>query len=222
MSYLVIMRHGQSVANEKNVFTGWSDVALTEKGIQQAHEAGKRINQLGINFDHAHTSFLKRAIETLHIVLSEINQQYIQETKSWRLNERHYGALRGRKKDDVKLQYGPEKFAEFRRSYTTVPPLLDQPDEEYKYEKIGVIEPRGESLKMAYERLMPYWQDSIAPKLLDGQNELVVAHGSTLRALIKYLDNISDDDIDGVEVPNGKPIIYHFDDKLNVISKKTI
>ncbi|KPN79939.1 2,3-bisphosphoglycerate-dependent phosphoglycerate mutase [Apilactobacillus zhangqiuensis] len=222
MSYLVIMRHGQSVANEKNVFTGWSDVSLTEKGIQQAHDAGKKINQLEIDFDHAHTSFLKRAIETLHIVLSEINQQYIQETKSWRLNERHYGALRGRKKDDVKLQYGPEKFAEFRRSYTTVPPLLDQPDEEYKYEKIGVIEPRGESLKMAYERLMPYWQDSIAPKLLDGQNELVVAHGSTLRALIKYLDNISDDDIDGVEVPNGKPIIYHFDDKLNVISKKTI
>ncbi|GAT90707.1 2,3-bisphosphoglycerate-dependent phosphoglycerate mutase [Apilactobacillus kunkeei] len=222
MSYLVIMRHGQSVANEKNVFTGWSDVSLTEKGIQQAHDAGKKISQLGIDFDHAHTSFLKRAIETLHIVLSEINQQYIQETKSWRLNERHYGALRGRKKDDVKLQYGTEKFAEFRRSYTTVPPLLDQPDEEHKYEKIAVIEPRGESLKMAYERLMPYWQDSIAPKLLNGQNELVVAHGSTLRALIKYLDNISDDDIDRVEVPNGKPIVYHFDDKLNVINKKTI
>lgn len=219
MPYLVIMRHGQSVANQTNVFTGWSDVNLTQKGIEQSHEAGKKLNRLGITFDDAHTSFLKRAIETLHIVLEENHQLYIPEHKSWRLNERHYGALRGKRKDLVKKQYGEEQFLKWRRSFNTVPPLLDKADNDLMYRKLGVKEPRGESLEMAYHRLMPYWKDEIAPRLLDNHNELVVAHGSTLRALIKYLDQISDEDIDKVEVPNVEPIVYEFNYKLEIVKK---
>lgn len=222
MAYLVIMRHGESVANQQNVFTGWSDVELTEKGIQQAHIAAQALQKLNINFQHAHTSYLKRAIETLNIVLDDINQDYVNATKTWRLNERHYGALRGRIKRDVKEQYGVEQFNLFRRSYNTVPPLLKQHDVDRRYQRLGVQIPLGESLKMASDRLMPYWEDQIAPKLLDNQNQLIVAHGSILRALIKYLDHIDDSEINQVEVPNGKPIIYQFDHKLNVTNKKTI
>lgn len=219
MVKLVVLRHGESQANRDGVFTGWSDVPLTKKGIAQAHQAGKAIKQTGLQFEHLHTSMLKRAIMTANIVLDEINQLYLPVTKSWRLNERHYGALRGKKKAAVKTEVGEKQFKLWRRSYHVVPPLLDQPDQDPRYEPLGVTEPRGESLEMAYDRLMPYWQDEIAPRLLDGHNQLVVAHGSTLRALIKYIDQISDTDIDHLEVPNGVPIVYEFDTQLNVISK---
>lgn len=222
MVELVILRHGESQANRDGVFTGWSDVALTEKGIEQAHEAGQAIKRTGLQFEHVHTSMLKRAIMTANIVMTEIDQLYLPITKSWRLNERHYGALRGQKKATVKAQVGDKQFKLWRRSYHVVPPLLDQPDQDPRYVPLGVTEPLGESLEMAYERLMPYWQDEIAPRLLDGHAQLVVAHGSTLRALIKYIERINDHDIDTLEVPNGVPILYEFDDCLNVVNKATL
>lgn len=220
MSQLVILRHGESEANRDNIFTGWSDVSLTEKGIRQAHQAGQLIASHAVQFDHLHTSMLKRAIMTAHIVLAEANQLYLPETKSWRLNERHYGALRGQSKDKVRQRVGEQQFKLWRRSYKVVPPLLDHPDQDPRYRSLGVTEPRGESLEMAYDRLMPYWQDQIAPRLLDGHNQLVVAHGSTLRALIKYIEQIDDQAIDQLEVPNGLPICYTFDERLNVTDKQ--
>lgn len=219
MVELVVLRHGESEANRDGIFTGWSDVSLTQQGIQQAHDAGRLLAKSGIQFTHCHTSMLKRAITTTHIVLGEINQLFIPETKSWRLNERHYGALRGQKKQAVKQRVGDTQFRIWRRSFKAIPPLLDQPDEDPRYVALGVTEPRGESLEMAYDRLMPYWEDQIAPRLLNGDNQLVVAHGSTLRALIKYLERISDADIDQLEVPNGEPIRYQLDDRLNIVSK---
>lgn len=222
MVELVIMRHGESLANQQHLFTGWSDVALTPKGVEQAHAAGKRIAHTGLEFTHVHTSMLQRAIITANIVLDEINENDIAMTKSWRLNERHYGALRGQNKDVVKEQVGAAQLHEWRRSFKTVPPLLDQPDADRRYTRIGVVEPRGESLEMAYDRLLPYWVDQIAPALLNGDNQLVVAHGSTLRALIKYLERISDTAIDQVEVPNGKPIWYTLDQHLNITNKRVL
>ncbi|MTV82370.1 2,3-bisphosphoglycerate-dependent phosphoglycerate mutase [Secundilactobacillus folii] len=222
MVKLVILRHGESQANRDGVFTGWSDVALTEKGIEQAHAAGKIISHTGIQFEHLHTSMLKRAIMTANIVLEEAGQLYLPVTKSWRLNERHYGALRGLKKAEVKAKVGEKQFKLWRRSYKVVPPLLEKPDQDSRYEPLGVTEPLGESLAMAYDRLMPYWQDEIAPRLLDGHNQLVVAHGSTLRALIKYIERINDHDIDALEVPNGVPIEYEFDQQLSIVDKKTL
>lgn len=219
MVKLVIMRHGESEANRDRIFTGWTDVPLTEKGIQQAHDAGRLIAETGLIFHDLHTSMLYRAIKTAHIVLEETKQLYIPEHKSWRLNERHYGALRGQNKDQVKAEVGEAQVKLWRRSFKVVPPLLAQPDYDPKYANWQGIVPRGESLEMAYKRLMPYWQDQIAPRLLAGHNQLVVAHGSTLRALIKYLDQISDDQIDKVEVPNGKPILYEFDARLHILNK---
>ncbi|PAK59751.1 phosphoglycerate mutase [Lentilactobacillus kefiri] len=219
MPTLVIMRHGESEANRDNIFTGWSDVSLTEKGINQAHTAGKIIAKSKIQFDDVHTSFLKRAIITTNIVLDEINQNFIPEHKSWRLNERHYGGLRGKNKLKVKEQVGAKQLKIWRRSFTVVPPLLTKRDEDSRYDRYGVKIPLSESLQMAQERLIPYWVDHIAPRLLDGKNQLIVAHGSTLRALIKFLENISDEDIPNVEVPNGKPIRYDFDQHLNIIDK---
>ena len=217
---LVIMRHGESQANRDNIFTGWSDIALTEKGISQAHQAGKIISKSDIQFNDVHTSFLKRAIITTNIVLNEINQNFIPEHKSWRLNERHYGGLRGKNKLAVKAKVGAKQLKVWRRSFSVVPPLLKNRDEDPRYDRYGVKIPLGESLQMAQERLIPYWVDQVAPRLLDGKNQLIVAHGSTLRALIKYLEDISDEEIPNVEVPNGKPIRYDFDDHLNIVHKQ--
>lgn len=217
---LYIMRHGQSTANRDNIFTGWSDVALTEKGILQARAAGEKLRKVGIQFDHVHTSYLKRAIDTTNIVLETINQLYLPVTKSWRLNERHYGALRGLNKDQAKQDYGEWQVQQWRRSYTAVPPLLATIEAKRQYPLH--LEPRGESLAMATERLIPYWQDMIAPQLRQGHNQLVVAHGSTLRALIKYLEQIDDADIMQVEVDNGSPIHYQFDEQLRIIKKELI
>ncbi|GEO74580.1 phosphoglycerate mutase [Levilactobacillus namurensis DSM 19117] len=220
MATLVILRHGESVANRDNVFTGWSDVPLTSKGREQARIAGQAIARTGLQFGALHTSMLQRAIVTANLVLEQIDQLYIPEYKSWRLNERHYGALRGHNKDQVRDQVGDRQVKIWRRSFGVVPPLLEQVDQDRRYDRFGPhIEPRGESLEMAYHRLMPYWVDQVAPRLLAGQNQLIVAHGSTLRALIKYLDRVPDADISQVEVANGEPIRYEFDDHLKILKK---
>lgn len=217
---LYIMRHGQSTANRDNIFTGWSDVALTKQGITQARIAGHKLACEGIQFSQVHTSYLKRAIQTANIVLEEINQLYIPIQKSWRLNERHYGALRGMNKEQTKLEFGEWQVQQWRRSYTKVPPLLEHITPKRQY-PLG-LEPRGESLEMASKRLLPYWQDIIAPQLRQGNNQLIVAHGSTLRALIKYLEQIADDDIMQVEVDNGSPIHYQLDDQLKILKKEFV
>ncbi|MCF6515634.1 2,3-bisphosphoglycerate-dependent phosphoglycerate mutase [Lactobacillus sp. S2-2] len=223
MSKLIIMRHGESEANQKNIFTGWSDVPLTEKGVFEAQKAGNLLNQLDLNIKMVHTSFLKRAILTSNIILSQINQSYLPINKSWRLNERHYGALRGLEKNSVKKEYGEKQYKLWRRSFKEVPPeLSDSVISDSKYLNLGVTEPKAESLEMTYNRVVPYYNNNVVPKLLDGENQLIIAHGSSLRALIKYLENISDDEIDKVEVPNGEPIIYTFDDQLNILNKEVI
>lgn len=219
---LVIVRHGESQANRDNIFTGWTDVPLTSKGIDQGIAVGKELNQLGIQFADAHTSYMERAIVTTDLILNEIDQLYIPIHKTWRLNERHYGALSGRNKSKVKEEVGAKQLHQWRRGFKDVPPKLTQRQHERRYDRLGVKMPLSESLEMTQQRLLPYWQDQIAPRLLDGKNQLIVAHGSSLRALIKYLDQIPDDQIDKVEVPNGKPIWYRFDDHLNILQKTFI
>ncbi|KRL38938.1 2,3-bisphosphoglycerate-dependent phosphoglycerate mutase [Liquorilactobacillus uvarum] len=223
MVKLVLLRHGQSQANETNTYTGWTDSLLTEEGAKQARDAGKLLKKEKIFFSTVHTSSLVRAIKTANIVLSTIGQAAVPIQKNWRLNERHYGALRGINKDLSRQIYGKHQIALWRRSYDAVPPLMAKPDYERRYNKYPRdILPLGESLKMASERIVPYWLDNIAPQLLHGKNQLIVAHGSTLRALIKYIEEISDEKIDGVEVENAVPIIYELDKKLRVMNKETL
>lgn len=212
-----MVRHGQSTANATNDYTGWNDVELTQKGIDQAHEAADQIKNIDIQ--EVHTSVLKRAIMTAYIIQDDLDINYVPIIKSWRLNERHYGALRGQNKDVTREEYGVEQVRLWRRSYYTMPPKLAEPDPlvgPYKY-----LDPRAmpvsESLFQAYKRIVPYYTDVVAPQLLDGKNQLIVAHGSTIRALIKYLEDVSDKDIDGIEVANGVPLVYELDSKLNII-----
>lgn len=221
MVKLILVRHGQSVANAKNEYTGWSDVALTKKGRQQAVQAGQLLAQAQIDFLAVHTSVLQRAIITAYIIQEQCGVLDIPIYKSWRLNERHYGALRGLNKDFTRQKYGLEQVALWRRSYDSVPPKLKQVDTHLRayHNYPQSILPASESLAMALKRTAPYFQDQVAPQLLAGKNQLIVAHGSTLRALIKYLEDISDQDIDGVEVGNAQPIIYQFDKRLNILNK---
>lgn len=223
MVELVMVRHGESLANQNNEYTGWTDVPLTAKGITEARVAGTVILNTNIQFSQVHTSVLKRAIKTSNIMMEEMNQLWIPIQKNWRLNERHYGALRGLNKDETKRIYGVKQVAQWRRSYTTIPPSLSVPDNDRRYkQRVKSSLPTSESLEMAFKRILPYWQDVIAPELRQGNNQLIVAHGSTLRVLIKYLENISDADIDGVEVPNGVPIWYTLNDDLTIKSKKIL
>ena len=206
---LVLVRHGESTANRDNEFTGWTDVPLTAKGKTQAHQVGQVLSRYQLTLDNVYTSYLQRAIITAYIIMDEMQQAWVPINKTWRLNERHYGALRGLNKDDAREKYGVNQVALWRRSYTAVPPLLEKvrPNRRYPIN----IEPRGESLKMASDRLIPYWTSAILPQLKNGENVLMVAHGSTLRALIKYIEDISDDDIDGLEISNGEPILYEYE-----------
>ena len=222
MSTLVMVRHGQSQANLDNVFTGWSDSPLTPLGIEQGHKVGQELRARGYLFHDVHTSYMRRSIMTANIVLEEIDQLYIPIHKTWRLNERHYGALSGQNKALVKEQVGTETLHRWRRGYTEIPPRLKQRQHERRYDRLGVQEPLSESLKMTLERILPYWQDHIAPRLLDNQNQLIVAHGSSLRALVKYIEQVPDDQIDQVEVPNGQPIVYHLDEHLTLLDKEII
>lgn len=222
MAKLVLVRHGESIANAENVYTGWNDVALSEKGILQARKAGEVISKLkDFSPTHIHTSVLSRAIITANIIAEVGNFLWLPITKTWRLNERHYGALRGINKEESKQIFGVEQVRDWRRGFDSVPPKLENnlPDRRYQYLDSNLI-PKAESLHQTQRRLMPYFEDQIAPKLRDGQDQLIVAHGSSLRALIKKLENIDNHEILNLEVPNAQPIVYDFDKGLNIKSKK--
>lgn len=225
MKKLVLVRHGQSEWNLQNRFTGWVDVDLSEKGYEEAKKSGELLKEAGFEFDLAYTSVLKRAIKTCNIILEEIDQLWVPVEKSWRLNERHYGALQGLNKAETAEKYGDEQVHIWRRSYDTLPPLLKENDEGYqgsdrKYEDLpkGTV-PFGENLKVTLERVIPYWEDEIAPKLLDDKQILIAAHGNSLRALVKHIEKISDDEIMGLEIPTGHPMVLELDDDLNLIKR---
>lgn len=222
---VIFVRHGESEWNSLNQFTGWVDVDLTEQGEKEAHEAGKKLKKAEIELDMAFTSVLKRAIKTCHIVLEDSDQLWIPEVKTWRLNERHYGALQGLNKKETAEKYGAEQVQLWRRSYNTLPPLLepDDPhsalnDRRYSHLQKRVV-PMGENLETTLQRVIPLWEDQIAPAILEGKTVLVAAHGNSLRALAKYMEEISDEDIMELEIPTGQPLVYELDDELDVIKK---
>ena len=215
MSQLVLVRHGQSQWNLEGRFTGWWDVDLTEKGVEEAREAGRALKAAGLDFDCCFTSMQSRAIRTLHLALHEMDRLWLPVTKHWRLNERHYGGLTGLNKQEMRDKVGDEQVHIWRRSFDVPPPEMEEgsPYEmshDRRYE--GVTVPRTESLKLTIERVLPYYEDVIMPELKSGKRVLVSAHGNSLRALVKHLSGISDDDITGLEIPTGKPIVYDLDD----------
>ncbi|MDY0404829.1 2,3-diphosphoglycerate-dependent phosphoglycerate mutase [Virgibacillus sp. 179-BFC.A HS] len=222
---LTIVRHGQSVFNQSNTFTGWEDADLTEQGIAEAIEAGKRIQRHGLHFDIAFTSVLTRAIKTLYYILEETNQLWIPVEKSWRLNERHYGALQRLNKAETAEKYGQEQVHQWRRSFDVMPPLLKDDDKrqakkERRYQLLDQKAiPSGENLKMTLERVTPYWMDTIAPQIKQGKHVIIAAHGNSIRALVKHLENLSDEDIVNVEIPTGVPLIYELNEKLEPTNK---
>jgi 2,3-bisphosphoglycerate-dependent phosphoglycerate mutase len=221
MHKLVLIRHGESEWNKENRFTGWKDVDLSEKGKEEAHSAGKLLRSEGYVFDEAYTSVLKRAIRTLWIILDEMDLMWIPETKSWILNERHYGALQGLNKAEMAAQYGEEQVLKWRRSFDIPPDPLNADDPRYlgndpRYSSIPKGEfPKTECLKDTVARVVPYWQYEIAPKIKEGKRLIIAAHGNSLRALVKHLDNISDQEITGLNIPTGIPLVYELDEKLN-------
>ena len=222
---LVFIRHGFSEWNAKNLFTGWRDVNLTERGVEEAKSAGQKLKDAGYEFDIAFTSVLTRAIKTCNIVLEESNQLWIPQVKNWRLNERHYGALQGLDKKATAEQYGDEQVHIWRRSYDISPPDLDPQDpnsahNDRRYAHLPKdIVPNAENLKITLERVLPFWEDQIAPALLSGERVLVVAHGNSLRALAKHIIGISDAEIMDFEIPTGQPLVLKLDDKLNFVEK---
>jgi 2,3-bisphosphoglycerate-dependent phosphoglycerate mutase len=214
---LVLLRHGESEWNAKNLFTGWVDVGLTEKGLAEAVRAGELLAEHDLLPDVLHTSVLKRAIATAGNTVGTCDRQWIPVRRSWRLNERHYGALQGKDKSAIRREYGDEQFAIWRRSYDVPPPPLPDDDEwsqvgDPRYEPDVV--PRTECLADVVVRMLPYWYDAIVPDLRAGQVVLVVAHGNSLRALVKHLDHVSDDDITGLNIPTGIPLRYDLDDRM--------
>ena len=226
MYTLVLLRHGESTWNKENRFTGWTDVDLTEQGRAEAREAGRLLKAEGFDFDFAFTSLLKRAIRTLWIALDEMDRMWIPITPSWRLNERHYGALQGLDKAETAARYGEKQVLVWRRSYDTPPnPLApDDPRASFADPRYADLKreeiPLTECLKDTVARVLPFWNDSIAPAIRSGQRVLVTAHGNSLRALIKHLDGISDDDIVGLNVPTGRPLVYELDAGLKPIRSR--
>jgi 2,3-bisphosphoglycerate-dependent phosphoglycerate mutase len=223
---LVLCRHGQSIWNLQNLFTGWTDVDLTDQGVREAITAGQQLKSLKIEFDVAYTSVLVRAIRTLWLMLDEMSLMWIPVERSWRLNERHYGALQGLNKAETTAQHGAEQVHVWRRSYDIPPPPLEESDERHprfdpRYKEIPSV-PATESLKDTLERVSPYWLDQIAPRLKADQNVLIAAHGNSLRALVKMLDGISDQDITEFNIPTGVPILYDLDDNLKPRSREFI
>ena len=219
MIKLVLVRHGQSEWNLSNQFTGWTDVDLSENGVKEAIEAGKILKEKGYTFDVAYTSVLKRANHTLDLILKELDIK-IPINYSWHLNERHYGALQGLNKKETADKYGDEQVHIWRRSYDVKPPALEDDDERYKemLDKYDEYIPHTECLKDTVERVIPYWNSDILPSIKEGKNVIIVAHGNSLRGLIKYLDNISDEDIVNLEIPTGNPLVYELDDDLKPIN----
>jgi 2,3-bisphosphoglycerate-dependent phosphoglycerate mutase len=220
MYKVVLLRHGESIWNKENRFTGWYDVDLSDKGRHEAAQAGKLLKKEGFKFDIAFTSVLKRAIRTLWLALSEMDRMWIPVERSWKLNERHYGALQGLNKAETAEKYGDDQVLVWRRSYDTRPPALEITDERYpgsdpRYANLTKEElPLAECLKDTVDRFLPYWHETIAPTIKSGKNVLIAAHGNSLRALVKYLDNVSDEDIVGMNIPTGMPLVYELDENL--------
>ncbi|NIO38897.1 MAG: 2,3-diphosphoglycerate-dependent phosphoglycerate mutase [Burkholderiales bacterium] len=223
MKKIVLLRHGESTWNKENRFTGWTDVDLTERGTKEAREAGRLIKEAGLDFDVVFGSVLKRAIRTMWIVLDELDRMWLSQQLSWRLNERHYGALQGLNKSETAKKYGDEQILIWRRSYDTPPPALQASDprnpvNDARYGDVARDElPLTECLKDTVERFLPYWNGSIAPRVAAGQRILIVAHGNSLRALIKHIDHVSEDEIVGLNIPTGIPLVYELEDDLKPI-----
>jgi 2,3-bisphosphoglycerate-dependent phosphoglycerate mutase len=221
---MVLLRHGQSTWNLENRFTGWTDVGLTELGRQEARTAGKLLKESGFTFDMAYTSVLKRAIHTLWVTMEEMELEWLPVVRGWQLNERHYGALQGLNKSEMAAQYGEAQVKLWRRSYDVPPPALELDDPRYpgfdrRYASLTPEQlPRCESLKDTVARMLPYWHNTIAPTIKSGQRVLISAHGNSLRALVKYLDNISDEAIPELNIPTGIPLIYELDADLKRVN----
>ncbi len=224
MYKLVLLRHGESVWNKENRFTGWHDVDLTDTGVQQARLAGKLLKEGGFEFDIAYSSVLKRAMRTLWIALDEMDRLYLPVERSWRLNERHYGALTGLNKAETAEKHGEEQVKIWRRSFDTPPPFVEDSSEYFpvhdsRYAGIDpAILPRGESLALTIDRVMPFWHDTIRPAILSGKRVLIAAHGNSLRSLVKYLDKMDNDTVLGLNIPTGVPLVYELDENLKPIS----
>ena len=223
MHKLVLIRHGESTWNLENRFTGWTDVPLTPTGVAQAQQAGRLLKEAGLEFDIAYTSVLKRAIWTLWHTLDQMDRSWLPVVKDWRLNERHYGALQGLNKGDMARQYGDAQVLVWRRSYDTPPPALTADDarcerSDRRYAKLRPEEvPLTECLKDTVERVLPFWNEAMAPAIRAGKRVVVAAHGNSIRGLVKYLDNIADADIVGLNIPNGIPLVYELDGDLKPI-----
>lgn len=224
MYKLVLLRHGESVWNLENRFTGWHDVDLTETGVQQATLAGQLLRDNGFEFDIAYSSVLKRAMRTLWIALDEMDRLYLPVERSWRLNERHYGALTGLNKAETAEKHGEEQVKIWRRSFDVPPPFVEEASEYFpahdaRYAGIdAAILPRGESLALTIDRVMPFWHDTVRPAILSGKRVIIAAHGNSLRALVKYLDGMDNDTILGLNIPTGVPLVYELDADLKPIS----
>lgn len=222
---LVLIRHGESVWNKENLFTGWTDVDLSDTGRKEAAEAGRILKAEGFDFDICYTSYLKRAIHTLNLVLESMDREWLPVFKTWKLNERHYGALQGFNKSETAEKYGEEQVRQWRRSYSIRPPALDEKDERNPtfspmFRDVDKdLLPLTECLADTVDRVVPFYLSEIVPKMKDGKRILIAAHGNSLRALVKYIEGISDDDIVGVNIPTGVPLVYEFDDDLKLIFK---
>jgi len=223
MYKVVLLRHGESVWNQENRFTGWTDVDLSEKGLAEAHTAGELLKREGFTFDVAFTSVLKRAIRTLWITLDEMDLMWIPVYRHWRLNERHYGALQGLNKAETAGKYGDDQVLIWRRSYDTPPPALEKNDDRWpghqvRYAELSETEtPLTECLKDTVDRFLPYWHETIAPTIKSGKKVIIAAHGNSLRALVKYLDHVSEEAIVKLNIPTGMPLVYELDEDLNPI-----
>lgn len=223
MKQLVLLRHGESLWNTENRFTGWTDIDLSPKGIQEAHQAAQLLKEANFSFDRAYTSVLKRAIRTLWIVLDDLDLMWIPVERCWRLNERHYGALQGLNKTETADRYGAEQVHLWRRSYDVQPPKLEPSDSRYpgsdlRYASIPSAEiPTGECLKDTLDRLLPYWNATLAPAIQSGQRIIITAHGNSLRALVQHLDRLSNDTIAQLNIPTGIPLVYELEDNLTPI-----
>lgn len=219
---LVLVRHGESEWNKLNLFTGWTDVDLSEKGHAEAIQAGKILKEEGYDFDVCYTSYLKRAIHTLNHILDEMDRNWLPVNKSWKLNERHYGALQGLNKSETAQKYGEEQVKIWRRSFDVKPPVLEESDErapknQAAYRDVTEELPLTESLETTIERAVPYFEEVIKPQMQAGKRVIIAAHGNSLRALVKYFDNLSSEEIMGVNIPTGVPLVYEFDENFNAM-----